>query len=647
MTPRNRLQRLGARLGTLALAGACALASAAPQPGESALYTLDYSNQASNNLQPLMDEARRTSQTRGAAAATPGSGLERQVQASVQGTATITTLLRQIDGTLHRLQMPAARVSLVVDGQEATTEEGLVSQALANGLLYATGPNGQIRKLWLPPQTGAVVKGVVKAVLALTQVVSVEDAPGPAASWQVNETDHTGTYQVRYSRLAPEGPLSVLQKQKLNFVPALDAGKATRSFRSAQYLPTGSLRLTLDTASSQLRSINGTESHDVLIDDQRTGHSDTRFAMTWQRNATLSAQALVTQQKQAQAQLAVTNPGSLLAAPTREESDTLLYRQKLGTATLATLTAQLNLLNKGQPLAGSPTDLYQKLKALIYLQPATSTALAKGLAAKSLNQPGFKLVINALSTVGSPTAQTALAQVIKARQRDKNAMVQLIPVLGMLEQPTSATQDLLRSLALDNSDEDVSSTAQLALSIVARTLSADDPAHAQALLAEVLAHLGHPQDVPAVQKQLLLIGNAALPKYLSMALGFANDPRDEVRSDAMMALRFYPVGQVGPRLVQALRADADATTRRDAATALGFMAAEDQVIAALQAAYAAEPVPEIRLVVIKSLWRFERARPAVRALVRQAALSDPSDEVRKGLKSLMNSRPPEYFQTAP
>ncbi|MEI6705107.1 MAG: HEAT repeat domain-containing protein, partial [Deltaproteobacteria bacterium] len=316
----------------------------------------------------------------------------------------------------------------------------------------------------------------------------------------------------------------------------------------------------------------------------------------------------------------------------------------LGTATFTTLSNELAVAERAGKKQGEVTELYLKLKALIFLQPQVCVKLVKDLAGKPFNTLSFTMVTGTLAAIASPEAQDALVSLIKMRQKEPDTIVQLIPVLGMMEEPTIASESALRDLAYRNRNEDIATTAQLSLSIMARTVSYDDHDRARRIIDEIIDHYGATKEQDDIHKLLLMLGNVAMDVYLPKLLAFTHDVRAEVRSSAVFALRSYPVEKVWGTLIQAVTSDRDATTRREAARALGFLRADEKSIAALTSVYNSEKIMEIRLEVLKSLWKWEKSHPEIRRLVRQAAEQDESEDLRTAVKGMMNVYSEEYFR---
>ena len=612
-------------------------------PGTTSSFSIEYHNNSHSNLHPLMEDATQPAPA-GGQTKPPTTGLERTVQASIHGACEMSDLGSENGDLLVHFSMPGARIVLVVDGQPASEEIRQISGVLAKGFVFSRSPSGSIRKIWLDPAAGSVAQGSIKILLALTQVVFSEQTQQEIKFWDVTEQDQTGSYQVRYTREDDAGVLAVFHKQKQSYLPIKEKRRASRQLMPASYKPRGSMRIEFDATGGRLHSLSGTDSHDIIIGDKTAGRSETTFSMVFLQGSKLTPNALSARLGKHRKSLSKLAYTPLLSSLSSNEANALLYRQKLGTATLASLRAELAVAEKSKRNKSDQTELYQKLKALVFLQPQSSQKLVRDLAGKPFDSLSFKMVTGALAAIASPRAQDAIVSLIKARQKEPETVVQLIPVLGMLEEPTLASENAIKELAYQNSNDDIATTAQLALSIMARTLSYDNQDRAYEIMDEFMSRHGNPQEIDGIHKLLLVLGNSAMEKYLPRLLAYADDPDGEIRSDAVFALRFYPAEKVDSVLIRAVTSDRDATTRREAASALGYMDANDKIVAALFWVYGAEKIPDIRLEVLESLWKWEKSYPEVRRLIRQAAENDQSEDLRKSVKGLMGVYPDEYFR---
>ena len=121
------------------------------------------------------------------------------------------------------------------------------------------------------------------------------------------------------------------------------------------------------------------------------------------------------------------------------------------------------------------TPLYLKLKALIYLSPASCETLGQRLRDALPDSPILPLLIGALGAVGNEEAQTALLAALQAHANHPQVFSLLIHALGDARAPIVAAENALRQFALDESAQELAGSARLALCSMARKLAASNP----------------------------------------------------------------------------------------------------------------------------------------------------------------------------
>src|SRR5262249_20057239 len=155
----------------------------------------------------------------------------------------------------------------------------------------------------------------------------------------------------------------------------------------------------------------------------------------------------------------------------------------------------------------------------------------------------------------------------------------LLPALGAVPAPTPLAEECMRT-ASASPQEEIASTAQLALGNMARNLSQTDPGRAARLVGGFIRSLRAAPSPERVQHWLLVLGNAAAAEALPEIARFLNDPEAETRAAAAFALRFLEARGVDAFLSRALTADGEATVRLEAAAALEFRAPTAATLAA-------------------------------------------------------------------
>src|SRR5262249_10188537 len=158
-------------------------------------------------------------------------------------------------------------------------------------------------------------------------------------------------------------------------------------------------------------------------------------------------------------------------------------------------------------------------------------------------------------------------QAIRARGDDFTTLAVLIPALGLVDNPTPQSEELLRELS-GRGDVNIRTTAQLALGVMARNLSDTAPERTARIVRDALRQLEGATQADERRQMLLVLGNIGDAGTLDAIRKHARDVAPEVRSAAAAALRWLEVDGADELLAGLLAADADAVVRGEAAAAL-------------------------------------------------------------------------------
>jgi hypothetical protein len=625
-------------LGRPGAAWAAPTSSSSPPVGTSYVHTIEYHNVADSDLQPVFDQVRSEA---GDAEAGGGQavGLRRTTAIDVRGTLRITIIGKSGPNVLVAYQLSELSGSFTVDGAPNPEQLTNVARQANGGVFGLVTPQGRVVGLWFPPSMDLVPRSFTRTLISLTQCVV--PAQLSQAAWQVEEEDQNGPYLARYSRVEGAGDATGtrLRKEKLRYSQPSAPRHSSRKVIPTTYHPTGGLDVILDSARNLVTSIRGTESLSIFINDKRVGSSETSFRLELASAESVGRDGLATLRKSQASLSAGRAPEHLRVQPSYEESDRILYRQKLGTDTIQTLLRRLGSDVSAEGSDGE-TELYLKLKALVYLHPETCRRLGSFAAGASSRRAG--LLLGALASIGHADAQDAIIAVLERRSRDADFLIRLIPLFSTLESPTLRAERALRALAYGRERADVRATAHLALGAMAKTLSDDAPRRSQKIVSDFVAAFGPSTDPQDAHLSILFLGNAADRRYAPVLLKYSHDASPEVRADAVHALRFFPREMSLVRVLAALE-DPDASVRFQAANALGFIGVNAESFAKMKAAYEGEGHPEVRAEILRTVWKFEKTLPQSRELLRCAAESDSSQEVRDMARGVMSMYPEGYF----
>lgn len=595
----------------------------AMQPGQRLVAKLQYINQSHSDLRPVFQDLKQ--EKGGDVAGMPAPGMVRTVQADLHGLVEFTMLYQADSGAVLQVRLNDLHSQLRIDGRRSDTSDQAVKMALKAGMWLRLGHNGTLEGIWFGREPDRISRSLLTTVAALLQLSAPTGVNQTA--WEQEEQDQAGRYLAAYQLKDAD----VWQKQKKQYLydPAVDASKT----RQVNYQPQGGLLIHF-AVDHLVQTISGSEQLDLYVGERHVGRSETQFRFARKKLDRLSNRRLAEQRQRFEQATRGVAPQQVFRSQDQEESNRLLYRQKLGGQTLDELLQALQTAEQ-MPAGYDDTELYLKFKALIYLQPQTSKVLAQVVVAAKPRSRSFRLLVSALSGIGHQDAQDALLTIIAARSADIDTLVELLPLLGMFDRPTAAVETTLLEYAYKNSERDVNFTAQLALGALAGKIASRDVARAHQLLDSFVSRYRHVTTADDISRVVLVLGNAGLPAYLPLIQSYLQDPRGEVRADAVHALRRFPLASVTEPLMASLVHDKDSSVRYEAANALGYHTLSKSLLMRIQDYYRIEPIARVRLEILKTLWSQVKQNPELLTFVNTVAETDPSDDVRKTAKGLL------------
>jgi hypothetical protein len=588
--------------------------------GERLTYKLDYRNVANSDLRALFSDLKQGNNSDPAAPSTFVNAFENRVQADL----VMTVLEQNHDRAILAYRLQNLTVQIISNGQSIVEQAQLVQKDLNQDIFAEVDAQGKILSVRFDPNMSSIAQSFARSLLASTQFVT---AKSPTSNtWETQEDDPNGQYIAQY-----RSSFDQFQKSKLRYVQP--AQKPRGAKLTPIITPQGQLSAKFDSKAGRLVSLSGTETQNFEVSKKKIGQSETTLNLTYLEQNQLSAAELATLQKANTSRQ--TKAIALSYTISEQESEAKIQRQQLGESTLESLSSELDLLEKSSDKAQNTTELYLKVKALIYVRPETSARLAQRIIKSKPNQ-SMQLIVGALGAVGHPQAQAALVQIIQSHE-DWESLSVLIPSLASVTAPTSETVKVLSDLAFHSSEAQIASTAQLALGTVAHNLAQSAPDRANSIADRFLDQLKTAKSPDELRQNLLVLGNAGLSRSLSSVTQFADSPQAEIRAVAISALRLVPDPAVDRRLTQALSTDAEETVRVEAAVALGFREMSPESFQSQKQALQTDKSAKVKLALLKNLWQVQDQFPEVRQIVKQLAQGDESQEVREAASSIVSA----------
>jgi hypothetical protein len=586
--------------------------------GQRLLYKMDFDCAVASNFGAIFSD-------------TPSVLMNQLFDANIQSEMRVTVLEADAQHTSLAYEFRHPGVQFQSDGQDDPNQSQAIQAALGQTVFCLLNGRGSVQSVWFSSNTNSVAQQLVCTLLAAMQIVEPKSHAESATTWEAEEDDPSGRYIAHYEVQAD----GTIHKTKLRYLPPTPIKKS----RTIQLTPTiqsdGEDVAALDSDGS-LESLAAAESQAMSLQNKDIGHGLLKLDLHLlsKQEATPNDMADL---RTAEAQrFQTTHAVSLYAPPSQEESNRVIQREALGTATLESVLAELKQAEKESPPEKQITQLYLKLKALAFIRPESCAQLGELLAGAKTGSLRMQILADALESAGNSQAQAALGGAILGRTDDLQALRLLIPALGSVESPTPQTEDTLLALAFGKYDKNVRTTARLALGNAARSLGDESRDRSAKIVDRILQEL---KDPPATEtwELLLALGNAGSIEALPTLKRYLDDPAPNLRGAAAWALRWIDSPEVDDLLTKMLAEDKDSAVRLETVRAIRFREKTPQNIGAQKKAFANESEPEVRIELLGNLWDCREADPEVKQLVEKAATDDPSEAVRKAADKILES----------
>jgi hypothetical protein len=567
-----------------------------------------------------------------AAFANPPQANSEPTWVSISGELVVTVLkseAEQLRATFS-LRHPSVRTKHSAEDPPVA----LVQQELTSDVHVAMDQLGRIRTMRVEPTVCESTRQCIRMIAAAMQFI-VPDGIANANAWEAREETPDGPFHVRYTAGSAPGTIVKTRTRPL----AAPRKPGPRSvIRRPNLQPDGHVECTFDSREGRIQSLQGNEGLSVVLGGQTVARRQSNFSIDLSAVEWVSPAELENLRQSWIAREAV-NAAPMAWRESSVARQTAEYREILGDSSAESLLSELQNA-EDHPSKLEDNGLEHKFRALAVLRPEACAQLGRALEGAAAHGPMFAVLLRTLCQAGHPEAQTALANVIRARRSDWAALAQLIPALGMVESPAPVAEEVLRELASTPADWNVRSTAQLALGIVSANLKTVAPKRAASIVDWALEEW-RIADTPASRRQILLVlGNAGDSRALPAMRTALEDSATEVRAAAAYGLRWMDAAEAEARLIRVLNSDADVSVRSAAADALMLRPPTQPVVAAAGTSLGADSSPGVRLILVRLLWEAREDFPEAIRAVERAAETDASPEVRDLAASLLSPDTP-------
>jgi HEAT repeat protein len=547
----------------------------------------------------------------------PGAKESSTMRLALSGELTETVVGRRADQADVQFQLRSSAFAFESDGQDALDADSRARMvATLQQPFYVTyNRQGAALSIHFERDVGPIAQNFLRSLVGTTQFV----APGDARrTWEAQELDSTGQYVARYQRQDGERRFAKTKERYLRLATPEGLQAVSPMMRVE---PSADVSLALG-PEGWLTELEGRERMTATFEQGLPpvhGEGTVSLKRTSMRNVPLLIGALDARR----AQLARTSLAQQVVGPSDPKQG---LKQLVAGARFKDLMQELRTLPPDAKDRGARTaHLMNRMSALFELEPETARqvpAMLRGVKDRDLYSP----TLGALSSASTPEAVQALATVATDTQMPMESRVNAAAVLGMAESPTPEGTQALRDLSR-SPNEDLSSTATLALGNVARHSGGADGSGADPLLRELQERARAAPTPEARSLWIRSLANSADARIVPFLEECLRDPLPLIRQSALEALRLVPSPRADQLIAESLAKDAVPDVRRAAIFSASFRPL-GPLLAALAQSLRTDAVDAVRMDVVKLLGANVQQVPMARELLTWSGQFDTNGEIR-------------------
>lgn len=609
-----------------------------PPPGLRLLYELQYDTSSETDFRSLLQEGEDPSvrQDRSAPLAA------QRTATALRGRLAVTVIEAGSDRILWALRIEGPSVRVEINGRDQPAQAASVAAALARDWFASTDRRGRVSGALVAPDEGRLAAQFVSALLSQLQFVLPKGLKPGKRTWKTEEEGPNGTYAARYARSktfdgsrppAPRTGLRAFRKTKKEHILEEAGVRALLPRLPTTISPEGGLDVLFDIRRGYVEAMRGFGTERISVSGREIARVESSLSLRRLRTDSAPAADLKRMKRSLESLAAVADFASLAIVITEEESELAVQRAALGRETIDSLLDEMDRAEaEGRT---RDTDLYLKFKALVYLHPEVSPALAAVLADSPALSPAWNVVAGALGTVGHAEAQDALADLIRTRRGEPEIVSRLVQTLAMVRFPTEQAERVLAELADDPGDGLVRSAALFGLGSMSRRIREMDPERAGRIADGLLVRIQPSLPEGELEVILKALGNSGSDKALPAFREYSRHQTSSLRAAAAIGLRFVEAAGAERLLIDMLRSDPEDTVRATALLAFSFRRPSRAALKAHVRAAAKDKSESVRIAALRNLGNMTSEFPEALDAVRRAAEKDPSEAVRKSAAALL------------
>jgi hypothetical protein len=446
--------------------------------------------------------------------------------------------------SLVAFYMPSPHLEFTASGQEAVTmayEIERIENELKKMVFAEVNKNGKIQRVTTDSTISSTSDVLWRNVLSQMQVILPKD--DVETRWETLEEEPAGQYfgvmKFDDTRKTTDSLFFIKEKAGYKRVSGSYGNLGDPSVSGTFFA-----NISMAKTDKWIQNIQANETKFLAFKTDTTARTAIQFSAHFVENKPATDQ----EHTQFDALLNDTNYsqwGQLDSDPSWIKENIKHYKNILGNDNLATMTKALTELNAQN---GEWNDtLYEKIKALIYLEPQNCASIEAFLTKIPTKSRAFSIVANALAAIDNTPSELVLSNLITRYATDWDALYELLPLIYTLKNPELFVEKSVKVIAFGKPQPRISSTAQLALASIAGNLKKQKDERGDKLTAEIIAQLkGKVSD----DQYILVMGNIGSAASFEQLKPFLKDPSVEMRCLAISNLRLIPLPEIDAILAQ-------------------------------------------------------------------------------------------------
>lgn len=559
-----------------------------------------------------------------------------KVLAEVTGTYSIAYVARKNHGSLYTVILRLESAKFLVNDHPLGNSPQIAAQ-MQQKFLMLVSDDGHIRGMWLPTM-GAFASDYVRRIIGTMELVHPTSGTLPD-HWAANEEDVLGKYHANYQCIRGNEHTGTIVKNRVAYNLSAANAPVSADVKPPIPTPSGTLTAHVNLQNGRIASILAN-----FLDIERLHGqvvSTSRYQLAIHLQAAKPVSLATARQDELLAKRLCRTPVITLWQNKEQAAERNLEKNALGSSSLQTLAVSLADLIGETPRQVPPSHaslLFRKFKALLYLHPQQAVGLGMLMQRSSPGSAALQILADACSANGSPQAQSALQSAIQLHIHSLPAMSVLLPSLGMVHHPDTATVKLMTNVAFHGQEAEVRQTAQLMLAVIVHTLRPMDSAECRNLFRQLDRRQSYPANLQGDEQFLLVLGNTGLPDALHQIQPFLFSKMAVLRSTALFALRRIHTLEAGNLLNRYLANDPSADVRYEAATVIGNRSESAATIQLLCKRLHADRSSAVRKQILADLYYSQKTFPTAKSAITWAANHDSLQGVRQYAKSLLGAK---------